>query len=153
VLATSDEDVESSRQLVADKCDELVGEWFLAGMSWLRNSASNRLSGAKVSGAVVQLFLREFVRADRYGALGLLTAEFQPYLALYSWDASAEVAHRVAFMISQLERIGRVSSSDFESPSFTPTNDAWRSHLLHHGEFLGLGAVRGSSLLSWRELH
>lgn len=152
VLATSDEDLESSRQLVASKCDELVGEWFIAGMSWLRNTASSRLKGAKVSGAVAQLFIREFVRAGRYGALGLLTAEFQPYLALHSWDASAEVGEQVEFMASQLQRKGRVSSSDFASPSLTPTNDAWRSHLLHHGEFLGLGASRGSSLVSWREL-
>lgn len=152
VLATSDADLESSRKLVAAKCDELVGEWFIAGMSWLRNTASSRLRGAKVSGAVAQLFIREFVKEGRFGALGLLTAEFQPYLALFAWDASAEVRERVEFMASQIAREGRLASSDFPSPSFTPTNDAWRSHLLHHGEFLGLGVARGVSLLSWREL-
>lgn len=152
VFASSGADLDSSRQLVAAKCEELVSEWFIAGMSWIPNTAASRLLGAKVTGAVAKLFLRELVRKGRFGALGLLTAEFQPYLALFAWDAAAEVEERVGFMISQLARAGKVASSDLPPPSFTPTNDAWRSHLLHHGEFLGLGVRQGTSLLTWKEL-
>lgn len=124
-------------------------EWLLTPTPWLRASIGKQLDGAEVTRSAVEPLLRDLVAQGVFGVAGLLTQEFEPYFALFNLDDEEEVTRQVDFMRDELARVGAVRSRDLPAPVTARTIDAWRGHVLRHGEFLGLGSVHSGVLRAW----
>jgi hypothetical protein len=85
-----------------------------------------------------------------FGVAGLLTQEFEPYFALFHPEDDDEVARQIDFMRTELARSGSVRPRDLPAPLRARTMDAWRGHVLRHGEFLGLGSIQSGVLRAWK---
>ena len=96
--------------------------------------------------------VRQLVREQRIGYFGVLTGEYEPYLALYAPEDADEVDAQIAAMAECLEQHGRVRSRDLPAPNRDRDGNGWRSLVLRHGEFLGLGTLREGVLISWEAL-
>jgi hypothetical protein len=152
IYSTSESTYEAACLEVRRLVEALVAAWFLAPMSWLPGIIAKRLErGPLVTREAAESILREIVQRRSFGALGLLTQAYQPYLALFVSDDEAAVRWQVAAMQERLQRSGRVRSSDLPSPPRPTENEGWRVRVLQHGEFLGMGRMLGSQLVAWEE--
>src|SRR5205807_2692029 len=99
----------------------------------------------------VQYLLRAGLRAGELGGLGLLTSEYQPYVAVYSLADMAEIDRQVQALINLLADKGMVAPKDIPAPEVPRDPPAWRETVLQHGEFLGLGRIVDGTLVCWSQ--
>jgi hypothetical protein len=150
VFAERAEDLEGGVRQIAAAADEQVSDWFIAGLPWLSPPIADRAGRDLAGSHVIDLVVRELVKAGRYGTLPMLTAAYLPYLAIYCLEDEGVVADLLSSIASALRTNGAVDVGSLRPPRGRhPVIEAWRSHVLKHAEFLGLGAIRGGSLVAW----
>lgn len=128
--------------------EEQVLDWLLTPTPFLRYPVA-QLIDDRVTADAVEVIVPEFIRQHRFGALPLLTAAYQPYLAIYGWDDHDEIARQIEAMSGCLCRNGVVTQSVLPEPTRQREGSGWKSSVLKHGEFLGLGRMDAAALVSW----
>jgi hypothetical protein len=123
--------------------------WLLGSNPFLKHPIARASARPRVTVRAAEVLLRELVHQGRVGALGLLTNTYEPYLALYALDDGSELMAQMDVMEGRLHNRGHVRSVDLPDPRRPREGNAWRSLILRHGEFLGLGRLDNSSLIPW----
>jgi hypothetical protein len=126
--------------------------WLIGAAPYLRHPIARACKRPRVTPRAADLMVRQLVREQRIGYFGVLTGEYEPYLALYAPEDADEVDAQIAAMAECLEQHGRVRSRDLPAPNRDRDGNGWRSLVLRHGEFLGLGTLREGVLISWEAL-
>jgi hypothetical protein len=130
--------------------EKQVQAWLLAPTNFLRFPIAKALN-TKATACAVEAILPELIRTRRFGALGLLTANYQPYLAIHSWEDEKEIVRQIRAMTEFLDLHGSVRQSALPEPARPRDQAGWKSSILKHGEFLGLGRMEDAALIRWRE--
>jgi hypothetical protein len=141
-------DMERTIESVAAAAEEQLRAWLLTPTQYLRSPVARALDD-RVTVDAVEAILPELIRTGRFGAVGLLTLRYQPYLAIYSGADEDEVARQIGAMRELLQRDGSVSQAALPEPARQRDAAGWKSSILKHGEFLGLGFIEDATLISW----
>lgn len=141
-------DLEAVIEEVFTAADDQIQAWLLAPTPFLRHPVA-RAVGGSVTADAVEVIIPELVRTHRFGALPLLTQSYQPYLAMYSWDDTAEIDRQLRALRERLEQNGSVRQAALPEPARARAAAGWKSSILKHGEFLGLGRVQDAALIGW----
>jgi hypothetical protein len=136
-------------EVVADALS-VCSRWLLGALPHVGGKVAKDLVERPVSRDAAQVLLRHALRKGELTGLPLLTASYQPYLALYNPSDVDEVLAIVHSLPRLLERQGAVRGRDLEAPARRPALDTWRRLVLSHGEFLGLGWMDEDTLVGWR---
>jgi hypothetical protein len=149
LFAASERTLTDAEQRVHDSASAVCTSWLLAPVPWLVGAVTKELAGRRVTREAVQAHVRGELRSgDLYG-LALLTQEYQPYFAAFRSDDLAEVQRQLDEVRSQLSYEGSVRPEDLPQPTLPRESAAWRSIVLQHAEFLGLGRLVDSTLVGW----
>jgi hypothetical protein len=143
-----DADVEEASAAVSEAAEEQLRAWLLSPTQYLRSPVARAL-GERVTADAVEAILPQLVHEGRFGALGLLTMQYQPYLAIFSWEDEDEVSRQVRSMKELLDRQGYVRQAGLPDPLRPREAAGWKSSVLKHGEFLGLGFIEEAALMGW----
>ena len=149
LYATSAAAVVKALEVVEAEAIRRIDPWLLGAAPYLRGPIARASRSPAVTRNAAELLLRELARDRRLLTLGLLTAEYEPYLGLYVPDDADEVLRQVDALAQALADRGYVRSRDLPAPRRPREANAWRSLILRHGEFLGLGTLDGGVLKSW----
>ena len=149
VYATSAAAVVKALEVVEAEAIRRIDPWLLGAAPYLRGPIARASRSPAVTRNAAELLLRELARDRRLLTLGLLTAEYEPYLGLYAPEDADEVSRQVDALAQALADRGYVRSRDLPAPRRPREANAWRSLILRHGEFLGWGTLDGGVLRSW----
>ena len=149
LFAQSKEALSRAEEQVATTAISVCSSWLLAPMGPLVGTTAKELGHQGVLREAVQAFLRVLLRKRALQALPLLTKEYQPYFALFRTDDRPEIDSQLKRLLQILEKGGRVRTGDLGEPDQARDYEAWRSTLLQHGEYLGLGRIQDGALVSW----
>jgi hypothetical protein len=152
LYATSAAAVEKALEVVETEAIRRIHPWLLGAAPYLRGPIARASRGPAVTRNAAELLLRELARDRRLLTLGLLTVGYEPYLGLYAPDDAEEVSRQVDALAQTLAHRGYVRPRDLPTPRRPREADAWRSLVLRHGEFLGLGTIDNGVLRSWESL-
>jgi hypothetical protein len=93
--------------------------------------------------------LHELARSEQILALGLLTNQGDPYLAMYLQEDRTEIERQLRHLRSELDR-GVVVGADLLPDAGRATADrAWAEAIIGHGDFRCWGRRRDRSLIPW----
>lgn len=126
-----------------------IRPWLIGAAPYIRGPIARASANPQLTVNAVELLLRELTQARRLRAFGMLTSSYEPYLGLFVPDDAEEVSGQVDALISALRERGYVRSGDLPAPKHPRERDGWRSLILRHGEFLGLGRLDQGMLKSW----
>jgi hypothetical protein len=152
LYATSAAAVETALDVVEAAAIRRIHPWLLGAAPYLRGPIARASRSPAVTPNAAELLLRELARDRRLLTLGLLTAAYEPYLGLYAPDDAEEVSRQVDALAEALAHRGYVRSKDLPAPRRLREANAWRSLILRHGEFLGLGTIDNGVLRSWESV-
>jgi hypothetical protein len=127
----------------------LLDDWLLGPLPFLGNTAASRCLDPSVSAKATRVLLRELLHQRRLEAVGLLTLDNAPFLAAYRPEDRPEIEAQVAFLFTKAEQSEPIRAQDLPPPVKARSGQAWRTVLLRHGEFLGLGTLRNGMLVPW----
>jgi hypothetical protein len=140
--------LQAAKEEIQDAADEILAEWLLTPLPILANTIPRRMGRLAADGRAADLVLRILLRERQLRGLGLLTAEFEPYLAVYRAEDDTEIGSQIDAIVNAVSRAGSARLADLPVPSRARSSEAWRSTLLRHAEFLGLGGLRDGVLLA-----
>jgi hypothetical protein len=149
LYATSPAAVDKALEVVEAEAIRRIHPWLLGAAPYLCGPIARDSRRPAVTRNAAELLLRELARDRRLLALALLTGRYEPYLGLYVPDDADEVTRQVDALSQILLERGYVRSEDLPTPRRPREANGWRSLILRHGEFLGLGTLDGGVLRSW----
>jgi hypothetical protein len=133
---------DEGRRAVQAAAEFILQEWLLVPAPILARAIPGRLSTVLMDFGAAELVLRTCLRAGSLRALGLLTVgRYEPYLGIYCGSDRSEIERQCAAMSELVRRQAYVRPQELPSSEHPRTSDAWRSTVLRHGEFLGLGGL------------
>jgi hypothetical protein len=147
LFAPTDNSLEVAAHRVLESVMAVCASWLIAPVPPLINATAARVTG--VSRDAIQAHIRACLRRGDLGGLPLLTQQYQPYFAAFRPADQPEIHRQVAALKSHLDRMGHVRVGDLPEPERPPDFRAWRSNLLQHAEFLGLGRIVDGVLVAW----
>jgi hypothetical protein len=128
-------------------------EYFIITMPMVVNMVAKRLPTNEITWRALKPIVRRLLRGRRISAIGVLTSsDFQPYLAVHLNDDREAIATMIDSIARRITSNGLADMSVVPDPSRELRGRGWKQTLLAHGEFLGLGAMRDGSLVSWSRL-
>jgi hypothetical protein len=116
-----------------------LGEWLLNPGRFLVGTAAKQTSARSLAKPALALLTHELCARGELLGLPLLTKSRQPYLAFFRLDDEAEIDRQVAALRELLKTLGQVSWRDLPEPRRSVPRQAWRTSVVAHGEWLGLG--------------
>jgi hypothetical protein len=149
LYAASVEAREAATSAVESAVTKQLQAWLLGAIPFLRGPVSRSVSKPVVTAGGVELLIHALVHRGRIGVLPLMTNEYEPYLGLYSPEDATEVERQVKAMRTGLSKHGCITATDLPEPAQPRDGKAWRSTILRHGEYLGLGRMDQGSLITW----
>jgi hypothetical protein len=149
LFARSIEALTEVAKRVQQSATAVCASWLLARVPPLVGTVTKELAGSGFSREAVQAHIRAELRNGNLGGLPLLTQDYQPYFAVFRLDDQPEIERQLAAVRSQLARTGFVRAGDLPEPELPRDFRAWRSSMLHHAEFLGLGRLVNGALVRW----
>lgn len=139
---------EEGRKAVKGAAELILQGWLLVPAPILASTIPSRLASVGMDRGAAELLLRTCLRTGGLDALGLLTVgRYEPYLGIFSDRDRPEIKRQCAAMLELAHRQAHVRGQELPSPEHPRTSDAWRSTVLRHGEFLGLGGVIDGALV------
>lgn len=150
IYSTSPTALESALHVVEAAALDRMEAWLIGATPYLRNPIANSSTSPRITHRAVEVLIRELARQHRLGVLGLLTSSYEPYLGLYSPEDADEIAIQLEAMQAKLRADGYVRSSGLPDPIRPREARAWRSVMLRHGEFLGLGRISNGQLIAFQ---
>lgn len=142
--------VEHGLDAVEAKAISRIRPWLLGASPYLRGPVARACANPRVTSGAADLLLRQLARDRRLLTLGLLTEGYEPFLGLYVPDDAEEISRQVEALAPMLAERGYIRSRDLPAPERPREANAWRSLILRHGEFLGMGRLDGGGVLrSW----
>jgi hypothetical protein len=151
LYAASKDAVEAATTAVEKGATKQLQVWLLGGIPYLRGPISRAVSKPGVTIGGVELLIHTLVRHGRIGVLPLLTNDYEPYLGLYAPNDAGEIERQIKAMSTRLSKKGYVAAADLPEPARPRDGRAWRSTMLRHGEYLGLGRLENGALIGWDE--
>ena len=139
----------SAADAVTKMGNDICNEWLLARLPILTASVAKNIHKPRVTRQAAQYLLHSALRAGDLIAMGLLTQEDQPYLAVYAKPDEEEIGLQLTSLEELLRTNGCAKGTDLPDPAVPRALRVWRETLLHHGEFLGLGQVIDGQLIAW----
>jgi hypothetical protein len=127
----------------------VCASWLLAPVPPLVGTVTREVAESGLSREAVQAYIRAELRTGNVGGLPLLTQDYQPYFAVFRLDDQPEIERQIVVVRSRLARAGFVQTGDLPDPELRRNFRAWRSILLQHAEFLGLGRLVNGVLMGW----
>lgn len=149
LYATSPAALDAALDRVESAAIERLEAWLIGATPYLRHPIANTATRPRITYRAVELLIRELIRQNRLGTLGLLTGSYEPYLGLYAPSDEDEIAIQLEAMRASLRARGQLWSSDLPEPKRPREAKAWRSVVLRHGEFLGLGRLVDGRLIAF----
>jgi hypothetical protein len=149
LYATSREVIEAATAAVDARANEQLRVWLLGAIPYLRGPVSRSVSDPTVTSSAVELLIHRLVRGERIGVLPLLTNDYEPYLGLYALEDAVEIERQIESMKKRLSSRGYVATGDLPVPAEPREAKAWRTTILRHGEYLGLGRLENGALIAW----
>lgn len=128
--------------------DQLLADRLITPLSVLAGMASAAMEPS-CSKAAARALLHHLVNAGHVDRLGLLTAQDEPYLALYRPADAEEIARQLRELREILHVQGSVSHDQLPEPHQPRTGRAWAGTLISHAEFAGWGRLGGATLQAW----
>lgn len=93
--------------------------------------------------------LHELARSEQILAIGLLTDQGDPYLAMYLHEDRTEIERQLRHMRAELDRGVIVGADDLPDVGRATTDRAWAEAIIGHGDFRCWGRRRDRSLVPW----
>jgi hypothetical protein len=152
LYAPSSTVLEKGLEVAEAEAIRVLQPWLLGAAQWVQGPIAKASARPKLTASAVELLLRQLARDRRLGALGMVSGTYEPYLGLYGPDDEDEVARQVDALATSLRKRGCACSSDLPAPKRRRATDGWRSIVLRHGEFLGLGRLGDGVLTSWESV-
>lgn len=141
--------LEDAHCIVEVEANHICSAWLLSPLPPLASAIAKDISTVSVSRDAVQPIVRSLLRSRHFGALGMLTQSYQPYLAVYRLEDAGEISRQLDYVQSCLSLTGVVSSRGLPNPLEERQFQAWRGNLLNHAEYTRLGYVSGQNLVGW----
>jgi|ERR1700733_576529 len=126
-----------------------IHPWMIGAAQWIQGPIAKSSANPQITVKAVELLLRALARDRRLRAIGLVSSGYEPYLGLYGPEDSDEVAWQVDAVMARLRTHGHVCAGDLPAPRRRRETDGWRSLILRHAEFLGLGRPDDDVLTAW----
>jgi hypothetical protein len=149
LYAASKESIEAATAAVERAVTKQLEAWLIGGTPYLRGPISRAVTNPVVTTGGVELLIFALVRSERIGVLPLMTNDYEPYLGLYAPVDAGEVERQIEAMKTRLSSRGYVAAADLPEPARPREGRAWRSTVLRHGEYLGLGRLDRGALVAW----
>jgi hypothetical protein len=142
-------EVAQAQETVGAVAGRVLDEWLLGSMPILANAISGKATSPTVSPKAARLLLQQILRQHHLEAIGVLTRENSPFLAVYHPVDQPEIDSQLAALQAMSRAGAPIRARDLPAPARPRRVDSWRTLLLQHGEFLGIGLLRGGTLLPW----
>jgi hypothetical protein len=134
-----------------DKANELLTERLLVSLPQLAGRISATLDPSCTLRAARAL-LHDLVKSEKLAAIGLLTEQGEPYLALHRDEDGQEIDLQLSHLRRQLNDSGIVDPSELPEPSRSLADQSWSEILLAHAEFRCWGRRQDGCLVAWDAL-
>jgi hypothetical protein len=148
--STSEAAIVEARTAMRSALPEVCDEWLLVPSPIATAGAAKRITNVDLDRSIAQALVRELIRSQAIGSLPLLTEEYAPYFALYSWTDQDEIDHYLSILSAWTQKGGEYCSDDLPSPRRERSIQAWRERVFLHGEFLGLGCYQDGVYVAYK---
>ncbi len=149
LYATAEGAFEEAAARIREHVDEALAGWLLGAMHPLSGFVAKNMNRPEVSKDAVRAFLRRLLRDDAFDALGVFTNDRQPYLAAFRGDDRLEIERQIEYVKENIDRARYLSPDDLPRPIVIRRLRAWRTLMLQHAEYLGLGRMEAGELVAW----
>jgi hypothetical protein len=149
LFAASTDALTEAAERVELSATAVCASWLLAPVPPLLGTVTREVARSGLSREAVQAYIRAKLQSGNVGGLPLLTQDYQPYFAVFRLDDQPEIERQLVAIRSRLARAGFVQPGDLPVPELRRDFRAWRSILLQHAEFLGLGRLVNGVLMGW----
>jgi len=116
-----------------------LAPWLVNPAPYLIGAAARDPRSQSAGKDTLTLLAHELCARGRLLGLPLLTQHWQPYLAFYAVEDRREIERQVAGMRDLLEDGGSAHWRQLPDPLRPVARKAWRTTVIAHGEWLGLG--------------
>ena len=131
--------VDEALDILQSAVEVVLSEWLLNPAQYLVGQALHAAKPWQSSQAAAKVLLHELCARHRLDGIALMSRSLQPYLAFYRLSDQGEVERQVDAMRALFRRHGRVNWRDLPEPAREVARQVWRTTVVAHGFWLGLG--------------
>lgn len=131
--------IEEMLDRAAEGLEDVLGEWLISSAQYVVGQVIRADKLSRVSPAACRVLLHELCHRQRLDGIALMTRSLQPHLAFHLRRDDREIERQVAAMRELLSRRGAVTWRCLPEPLRLVPRQAWRTVVLDHGRWLGLG--------------
>ena len=131
--------IESALDIAKSALAPCLNEWLLNPGHFLMGPAARTPAGGQLGKPALTLLTHQLCARGRLGGLPVLSQDRQPYIAFHLLEDEEELRCQVQSMRDQLNADGEVDWRQLPHPKRHVPHETWRSTIIDHGEWLGLG--------------
>jgi hypothetical protein len=150
LYGTTEDAIDAGEKAVSVATMDVLAGWLLGPLHPLSGYISKHLISLLIGKNAVQALLKSMLRHEQLDGIAIFTSQHQPYLAAFRPVDRDEISRQIGFLRRKIQTDGRVSGADLPDPVMRTTLRAWRDVVVRHGEYIGLGYMRGGALVTWQ---
>jgi hypothetical protein len=139
-----DELIETARATA----DRLLDQRLVAPLSIMAGMVSHVMEPSCSKGSA-QALLHHLVSVGCVARLGVLTADYEPYLAIYRRDDAEEISRQLAHVRDAMSAGCPVGHQHMPEPFRPRVGRGWAQTIIRHAEFAGWGRIGDGALQPW----
>jgi hypothetical protein len=139
-----DELIEAARATA----DRLLDQRLAAPLGVMAGMVSHVMEPSCSKGSA-QALLHHLVRVGCVARLGLLTVNYEPYLAIYRSADAEEISRQLAHVRDAMSAGCRVGYQHMPEPLCPRIGHGWAQTIIGHAEFAGWGHISDGALQPW----